>query len=98
MGVRGLGGPAKANYYNVGWSPTAVESGTMGRRLRALRDAVDCSREYVADMCEISPTVLRRIEEGTQGSITTQYLVNLAEFYDVSTDYIVGAADDMHNT
>ena len=57
--------------------------------LRDLREDKDLRQEDVAEILGISQTVYSRYERGFQ-TIPVVHLLKLADFYRVSTDYILG--------
>ena len=59
------------------------------QRLRDLREDKDLRQEDVAEILGISQTVYCRYERGFQ-TIPVMHLLKLADFYQVSTDYILG--------
>lgn len=59
------------------------------QRLRDLREDMDMKQSQVADLLSIKQTVYSRYERGFQ-SIPVKHLLKLADFYGVSTDYILG--------
>lgn len=63
------------------------------RRLRDLREDHDLSQTQVAELLRIQQTVYSRYERGAQ-TIPLQHLVALAQYYNVSTDYMLGLTDD----
>ena len=66
--------------------------GVFFRRLRDLREDHDFWQEDVAEVLGISQTVYSRYERGFQ-TIPVVHLLKLADFYSVSTDYILGRTD-----
>ena len=66
--------------------------GVFFRRLRDLREDHDFRQEDVAEVLRISQTVYSRYERGFQ-TIPVVHLLKLADFYSVSTDYILGRTD-----
>lgn len=58
-------------------------------RLRDLRDDKDLTQAAVAGLLGIHQTVYSRYERGAQ-NIPLEHLLRLADYYDVSTDYILG--------
>lgn len=64
------------------------------RRLHDLRLDHDLSQQQVANLLGIKQTVYSRYERGAQ-TIPLKYLLILADYYDVSIDYIVGRTDRM---
>lgn len=63
------------------------------QRLRDLREDEDLSQTQVAEMLGIQQTVYSRYERGFQ-TIPLQYLVVLADYYQVSADYILGRTNN----
>lgn len=63
------------------------------RRLRDLREDHDLSQEQIAELLGIQQTVYSRYERGAQ-TIPLQHLVTLAQYYTVSTDYMLGLTDN----
>ena len=59
------------------------------RRLRDLREDADLSQKQVAALLGIQQTVYSRYERGFQ-TIPLEHLLTLADFYHVSTDYLLG--------
>ena len=59
------------------------------QRLRDLREDADLSQKQVAALLGIQQTVYSRYERGFQ-TIPLQHLLTLADFYHVSTDYLLG--------
>lgn len=63
------------------------------QRLRDLREDKDLRQEDVAKILGISQTVYSRYERGYQ-TIPVIHLLRLADFYGVTTDYILGRTND----
>ena len=59
------------------------------QRLRDLREDADLSQKQVAALLGIQQTVYSRYERGFQ-TIHLEHLLTLADFYHVSTDYLLG--------
>lgn len=59
------------------------------RRLKDLREDHDLKQSEIAEFLGIHQTVYSRYERGFQ-NIPIEYLIKLAEYYNVSTDYILG--------
>ena len=59
------------------------------QRLRDLREDMDMNQTQVAEILRIKQTVYSRYERGFQ-NIPIEHLLTLANFYNVSTDYILG--------
>ena len=62
------------------------------RRLRDLREDNDKKQVDIASYLEIAQTVYSRYERGFQ-TIPVEHLIKLADFYGVTTDYILGRTD-----
>jgi len=63
------------------------------QRLRDLREDRDLRQKDIADMLGISQTVYSRYERGFQ-TIPVMHLFKLADFYNTSTDYILGRTNN----
>lgn len=63
------------------------------QRLRDLREDKDLKQVQVAQLLGIQQTVYSRYERGYQ-TIPVEHLLVLADFYNVSTDYILGRTND----
>ncbi len=59
------------------------------QRLRDLREDMDMNQTQIAKLLFTSQTVYSRYERGFQ-TIPVEHLITLADFYNVSTDYILG--------
>ena len=59
------------------------------QRLRDLREDMDLNQTQVAELLFTSQTVYSRYERGAR-TIPVEHLLILADFYDVSTEYILG--------
>lgn len=64
------------------------------KRLRDLREENGLKQEDVAKILGIQQTVYSRYERGTQ-PLPIKHLVTLADYYHVSTDYILGRVNNM---
>lgn len=62
-------------------------------RLRDLREDMDMNQTQVAKLLFTSQTVYSRYERGVL-TIPVEHLLILADFYDVSTDYILGRTNN----
>lgn len=68
----------------------AVEKMTgFPKRLRELRRSKNVSLRVLADFCEVSKSTLARYEQGKQKP-TADIIIKLAEFFNVSTDSLLG--------
>ena len=59
------------------------------QRLRDLREDMDMNQTEIAKLLHTSQTVYSRYERGFQ-TIPIEHLLILADFYKVSTDYMLG--------
>ncbi len=59
------------------------------QRLRDLREDMDMTQSQISELLGIRQTVYSRYERGYQ-TIPVEHLIRLADFYKVSTDYILG--------
>lgn len=59
------------------------------QRLEDLRVDHDLTQQQVADILGCQREVYRRYEKGTR-TIPVEFLIQLAEYYNVSIDYLVG--------
>ncbi|WP_374042102.1 helix-turn-helix domain-containing protein [uncultured Oscillibacter sp.] len=62
------------------------------RRIYDLREDHDYTQKAVAEYLEIHPNVYRRYEKGTR-TFPLDLIIKLADFYGVSTDYLLGRTD-----
>ncbi|MGN0522649.1 MAG: helix-turn-helix domain-containing protein [Eubacterium sp.] len=63
------------------------------QRLRDLREDRDMKQADIAEFLGIQQTVYSRYERGFQ-NIPLEYLLALADYYGVSTDYILGRTNN----
>lgn len=63
------------------------------RRLRDLREDHDKKQVDIATLLGIAQTVYSRYERGFQ-TIPVEHLLKLADYYEVSIDYILGRTDE----
>lgn len=63
------------------------------RRLRDLREDRDLNQTRIAALLHTSQTVYSRYERGYQ-TIPVEHLMILADFYNVSVDYILERTND----
>lgn len=63
------------------------------RRIRDLREDRDIKQKTVAEYLGMDPTVYRRYEKGVR-SVPVDVVIRLADYYKVSTDYLLGRTDD----
>ena len=62
------------------------------KRLRDLREDADLTQAQVAAYLGTSQTMYARYERGAN-ELPLRHLVKLAEYYHVSTDYLLGLSD-----
>ena len=65
----------------------------MYRRIRDLREDKDLSQKKVANMLGMSQTGYSKYETG-ENDLPTSILIKLADFYDVSIDYLLNRTDN----
>lgn len=65
---------------------------TVYRRLRDLREDNDLKQRQLAEVLHVSQTTYSRYESGMI-DIPSDVLIKLADFYGVSTDYLLGRSD-----
>lgn len=65
----------------------------MYRRIRDLREDKDLSQKKVASMLGMSQTGYSKYETG-ENDLPTSILIKLADFYDVSIDYLLNRTDN----
>ena len=63
------------------------------RRLKDLREDHDLMQKEVAAILDIQQTVYSRYERGFQ-TIPVEHLLKLADYYNVSIDYLLGRTDN----
>lgn len=62
------------------------------KRIRDLREDKDIKQKEIADFLNCSQQVYSNYELG-QRDIPTEILIKLADFHNVSTDYLLGLTD-----
>ena len=65
----------------------------MYKRIRELREDNDLLQRQLAEYLHCSQVAYSRYELGTR-DIPTQVLIDLAKFYNTTTDYILGLTDE----
>ena len=68
---------------------------TFGDRLKSLRSREEKSPEEIAKLLELSTDQLHKLENGSLGA-SLDFLVKLANYFQVSTDYLLGLTDSPH--
>ena len=69
-----------------------VQGDFMYKRLRDLREDRDLRQRELAEILNVSQTTYSRYENG-EFDIPSAALIKLADFYNVSVDYILGRTD-----
>ena len=64
--------------------------GTINERIGDLRTSKGFSQKKLAEMIEVAPSQLSRIESGETRHISSDILIKLAKAFGVSADYILG--------
>ncbi|GEP23112.1 helix-turn-helix domain-containing protein [Lentilactobacillus diolivorans] len=68
----------------------------IGIRIRYLQEEAEISQAKLADHLNINRSVLNRIENGTR-SVRDIELIKIADFFKVTTDYILGRHLESNN-
>lgn len=63
------------------------------KRIRDLREDSDKTQQEIANILKTSQTMYARYERGAN-ELPIHHLIALADFYNVSTDYILGRTDN----
>lgn len=63
-----------------------------GQRLRMLRERKKLKRKVLSELCGLASTAIKRYEEG-ECEPTLHSLIAIADFFDVSVDYLVGKSE-----
>ena len=63
------------------------------KRMRDLREDHDKTQQEIAELLNMHRSVYRRYESGER-EIPVWALIKLADYYRVSTDYLLGLTDD----
>jgi len=63
------------------------------RRIYELREDNDITQKSIAEYLGMQPNVYRRYEKGIR-AIPVEAVIKLADYYRVSTDYLLGRTDD----
>ena len=66
---------------------------TIGDRLRALRNEKGLSAKAFGKIMNVSDVTIIYWENNQRG-VANEYLIKLAQFFDVSTDYLLGLEDE----
>ena len=63
------------------------------QRLQGLREKRRISRRVLSELCGLSSDAVRRYERG-EAEPNLKSLVQIADFFEVSTDYLLGLVDE----
>lgn len=63
------------------------------RRIRDIREDNDLTQQQIAEILGTSQTMYARYERGAN-ELPVRHLIRLAEFYHVSTDYLLGLTNE----
>jgi transcriptional regulator with XRE-family HTH domain len=64
-------------------------------RLQELRERKRISRKVLSELCGLNSDAVRRYERG-EAEPTLHSLVAIAEYFEVSVDYLIGRERDIH--
>ena len=64
------------------------------KRVYDLREDHDLTQKAIAEYLSIHPNVYRRYEKGVR-EFPLEIVVKLADYYQVSTDYLLGLTDEV---
>ena len=64
--------------------------GNIGQRIKELREQRDINQEKLAEILNINKATLSRIERGETKTVGSDILMTLAEYFNVSVDFLVG--------
>lgn len=65
----------------------------IGQRIKELRNELDITQNKLADVLGVTQDSISLWENGKRVP-DTQYIIVLAKFFDVTSDYILGLSDD----
>jgi transcriptional regulator with XRE-family HTH domain len=68
---------------------------SIGRAVTYLREVYDMTQLELAERLGINKSTLSRIEAGTRG-VKDDELIKIADFFDTSTDYLLGRTETQH--
>lgn len=71
-----------------------THNGNAYYRIRAFREDRDLTQKKIAQILNMSQTGYSKYETG-ENDIPTRILIELAMFYDTSTDYLLGITDEI---
>lgn len=65
-----------------------LDYAALGTQIRKIRNQQHISQEFLAEMCDISPSFMGHIERGTR-KMSLETFVSIAKALHVSTDYLL---------
>lgn len=68
----------------------------IGQIIRELRREMDCTQNKLADVLGVTQDSIS-LWENDKRIPDTQYIVEMAKFFDVTTDYLLGLTDEYKN-
>ena len=71
-----------------------THNGNAYHRIRAFREDRDLTQKKIAEILNMSQTGYSKYETG-ENDVPTRILIDLAMFYDTSTDYLLGITDEV---
>lgn len=66
---------------------------TISQRIKQLRTRNNLTQNQLADIVDVRSESIQRFEYGTRRP-SLDVLINLADYFDVSLDYLVGRSDN----
>lgn len=85
--------PIHASVKFIRYHESEVSSLTFGERLRQLREERNLTQKAIAGIIGISPRMVSFYESGAHFPREEGTLLRLAQFFGVSTDYLLGYSD-----
>ncbi len=65
----------------------------LGQRVRAARDAASLTQEDLAQRIGVRHNTIARLEQGRTQYLSGEYIAQLADALNVSSDYLLGRTD-----
>lgn len=81
-------------YFKLFYNYYKNEVNTMYERIRNLREDKNLTQKQIGIILNMSQTGYNQYETG-KNDIPTRVLIELAKFYNTSTDYILGLTDEI---
>lgn len=70
-----------------------INLGVFQQRLRMLREKQRRKQYVVSELCGLNRSTIRRYERGEMGP-SVEALISIADYFEVSTDYLIGRTDN----